>query len=141
MANMLYHAHSGLRFLVLLAGIAALLYLAYGWATRRAYDKPARILPASFVGLAWLQIILGVLLVASGIFYPSLIGHISMMVLGTVAAQVLTVMGKKTADARRGYLLSLVGVITALVLILLGIAAIGRGPFQVNPRPSMEKVA
>ena len=41
---MLFYAHSGLRYLVLLAGVLVLGYAGYGQATKREYDKTMRIL-------------------------------------------------------------------------------------------------
>lgn len=136
MTNILFHAHSGLRYLVLAVGIAALLYLAMGLATRRAYGSPARILTASFTGLLHLQVVIGLVLVVTGIYYPALIGHIFLMVLAAAAAQGLSVAAKRNADDRRKWGLSFAGVLLALALILAGISAIGRTPFGSSGRPT-----
>lgn len=139
MQNILFHAHSGLRFLVLLAGFVAVGYLAYGLAARHTHGKGARVVTAIYTGLLDLQVLLGILLVISGIFYPRLIGHLSMMILAVVVVHALTVMGRKSEDPRRRYGLSLLGVAGSLVLIFLGISAIGRSPFQATPRASVEQ--
>ncbi|HEX2093203.1 MAG TPA: hypothetical protein VHG28_12410 [Longimicrobiaceae bacterium] len=126
----MFAAHSGLRYLVLLAGVVALGYLAYGLATRRPHDRPARIVTAVFVGLLDLQLLLGILTLQVRPVYPALTGHIVMMVLAAVAAHGLSVAGKRSAEPRRRYALSLAGVAVALLLIVGGITAIGRGVFQ-----------
>lgn len=122
----LFYAHSGLRYLVLLAGVAAILYFAYGLLAGRPADRTARILHSSFAGLVDLQIVLGLLLIVMGIYYPALIGHLVMMLLAAVAIHVASVLAKRTADDRRSYAYRLGGSLLTLVLIVGGITAIGR---------------
>ena len=116
--NILYQAHSGLRYLVLLVGVVALVVLAYGVATRRPVGA-ARGLTAAFTGLLDLQILLGVGLVT--------------MLLAAAAAHVSSVMAKRAADERRALTIRLVGVVLTLGLIAAGITAIGRGLFASAP--------
>lgn len=137
MTNLLFYAHSGLRHLVLLVGVVALLYFVVGLATRRPYAKPARILSAAYTGLLHLQLLLGILLVVTGIYYPALIGHIFLMLIAVAAAQGLSIFAKRSADDRRKWGLSLAAVVVSLVLILAGISAIGRSPFGSSGRPSV----
>lgn len=125
----LFHAHSGLRYLVLLAAVLLVGYAGYGLATKRPFDKAGRILGAAFVGLLDLQVLLGLVLVATGVFYPALVGHIACM-LGAVAASHVT-LAKNRRAAKPGWVLPLAGVAGALVLIVLGILAIGRGPLAM----------
>ncbi|HEX5727355.1 MAG TPA: hypothetical protein VFX98_17920 [Longimicrobiaceae bacterium] len=136
MQTLLFQAHSGLRYLVLLAAAVALVVLAYGYARRRPLDRAARIATAAFTGLLDLQVVLGIGLVLTGVFYPSLIGHMMLMLLAAGAAHGFSMAGRKSADARRGYLLALVGVALALGLMVAGIGAIGRGVLQSTERPS-----
>jgi hypothetical protein len=123
--NFLFQAHSGLRYLVLLVGLAALVYFLSGLMTKRPVDKGVRILGSSFVGLLDLQVLLGIIMVAMGRFYPQLIGHIVMMVLAAAETHVLLVLNRKRPNP--GYLLPLIAVAVALALIAGGIMAIGRG--------------
>ena len=60
MIETIFHAHSGLRFLVLLAAVAALVVQALGVFGRRAYGRPSRISMAAFTGLLDLQMLLGI---------------------------------------------------------------------------------
>jgi hypothetical protein len=126
----LYHAHSGLRFLVLVAGILAALYLAFGLLTRRPFDRPARVLSAVFTGTLDLQVVFGILLLFFRPFYPALIGHVVMMLLAVAAAHGFSVAARKSTDARRQYGLALTAVVIALLLIVGGIMSIGRGVFE-----------
>ena len=130
--NIIYQAHSGLRYLVLLVGVVALVVLAYGVATRRPVGA-ARGLTAAFTGLLDLQILLGVGLVIGGVFYRALIGHLVTMLLAAAAAHVSSVMAKRAADERRALTIRLVGVVLTLGLIAAGITASGRGLFASAP--------
>ncbi|MFL5344845.1 MAG: hypothetical protein ACJ8AT_08625 [Hyalangium sp.] len=123
--NFLFQAHSGLRYLVLLAGLVALAYFASGLAMKRPVDKGVRVLGSIFTGLLDLQALLGLILVAMGRFYPQLIGHIVMMVLAVSVTHALLVINRKRPSP--GYVLPLIAVLVALALIAGGIMAIGRG--------------
>jgi heme A synthase len=127
--EMLFMAHSGLRYLVLLAGIAALVYFAYAGFANKGSQKAGRIMGSVFCGLLDLQIVLGILLVAMGLFYGALMGHLFMMIFAAVAAHAAMVFGRNQADESRGNKIRLMGVLLALVLIVGGIMAIGRDVF------------
>ena len=134
--TVLYHAHSGLRYLVLLAALAAVIALAYALATGRA-GRAARILPAAFIGLLDLQILLGIGLVMSGLLPDAAVGHLVMMVLAVVAAHGGSVLGKRASTERREQVVRLIGIVLALGLIVGGIMALGRsvlgsGPMRVD---------
>ena len=124
----LYQLHSGLRYLVLLGGVVALAYYAFGIATRRSPARVARAVGASFVGLLDLQILVGLALVLSGRWSPVVIGHLVMMLLAAITAHGLFVINRRSA--RPGFGLLLTAVAVALLLIVGGIFAIGRGPLQ-----------
>lgn len=125
----LLHAHSGLRFLILLLGAANLVVLGVGLARKQPFGKLHRILGASFVGSMHLQVLLGVGLVAMGRWYPALMGHLVLMSLATVAAQVAMAVNRKRPVP--GLQLPLLGVVGALLLIFGGVMSIGRGLFTM----------
>jgi heme A synthase len=124
--RMLFFAHSGLRFLVLLAGFAALGYFAYAVATKSGNERTARILGASFSGLLDLQVVIGLVMVALGLFYSALIGHLFMMIGAVAVSHGSMVLAKNTPDRSRAMGIRLLGVVVALLLIVGGIMAIGR---------------
>ena len=128
--NAVFAAHSGNRYLVLLAAAVALAVLLYGSLTHKPYGRGARISTAAFTGLLDLQFLLGVILVALGRFYGALIGHIMMMLLAVAVAHGTSVMARKRTDHRQAHTLALVGVVLALVLIWGGVSSIGRTLFQ-----------
>jgi hypothetical protein len=121
----LYHAHSGLRYLVLLAAVVAILALAYALASGRG-ARAARILPAVFTGLLDLQILLGIGLVMGGVFPDAAVGHLVMMVLAALVAHGASLLGKRASSVRREQVVRLAGIVIALALIIGGIMALGR---------------
>jgi hypothetical protein len=123
----LLHAHSGLRYLVLLAGAAALVYALVGLATGRRYDKGMRATGAAFAGLLHLQVLLGLILLLVGTYYPALIGHIVLMIGAAVAAQLPLSLMKRRPPEERSYLPHAIGTGVALLFIWAGVMAIGRG--------------
>jgi hypothetical protein len=126
----LYQAHSGLRFLVMLAGAVNLTMCLVGLGLKRPFDKAARIVGSAFMGLLHLQVVLGVVLALMVPFYPQLTGHIVSM-LG--AAAVVTVLQRRNRKAATpGYVLPLIATAAALALIVVGILAIGRSPFGMT---------
>jgi hypothetical protein len=129
--NILFQAHSGIRYLVLLVGLVALAYFVSGLAAKRPVGKPVRILGSAFVGLLDLQILLGIIMVAMGRYYPRLIGHIVMMLVAAAVTHVLLVVNRKRSNP--GYLLPLIAVALALALIAGGLMAIGRGLLTHTP--------
>lgn len=126
--NILFHAHSGLRYLVLLVGLVALAYFVSGLATKRPVTKGVRVLGAIFSGLLDLQMLLGLIMVLMGRYYPALIGHMVLMVLAIGVTHALLSINRKRPTP--GYLLPTIAVASALVLIVGGIMAIGRGVFS-----------
>jgi hypothetical protein len=126
MSNFFMHAHSGLRYLILLGGVLTALYAIYGVVTGRSYDVRMRILSSSFVGTIHLQLLLGLALLFSGRFQPAVTGHIFMMMFAAAAAQVPVSVMRRRPEEMKSYLPHAIGTIAALALIAAGIMAIGR---------------
>ena len=124
---MLLEAHSGLRYLVLLAGIAVILYATYGAATKRPYDKQMRILSAAFTGILDLTVLVGFANLFFGIgFYPQLGGHIVMMLVAAVLAHVVHGVMKRRPEEEKSFTPHAVGTLIVLGCVAAGIMAIGR---------------
>lgn len=126
MSEILFHAHSGLRYLVLLAGMLSFAYSLVAALRNRPWDRPGRIMLAAFTGLLDLQVLLGIILVLTRAFYPALWGHITMMVLAAVAAHFASRFNRKRPPERQSHMTAALGVAGALILVVGGIAAIGR---------------
>jgi hypothetical protein len=123
---MLFAMHSGLRYLVLLFGVAALGYAVLGAATGRPYDRLMTRLASSFAGLVHLQILVGFGLLFTRTFYPALIGHLFMMFFAAAAAQIPASVMRRRVMTERTWIPHVVGTLLALVLIAGGVMAIGR---------------
>jgi heme A synthase len=123
--NVLYHAHSGLRYLVLLAALVAVISLGYSLVTARGL-RIAFASATTFTGLLDLQILLGVGLVIGGLFPDAVAGHLALMVFAAVAAHATSIIGRRSSNDRRELAIRLVGVTLAAALIIGGILAIGR---------------
>lgn len=126
MSEILFHAHSGLRYLVLLAGVLSLGYSLVALATKRPWDRPGRILLSAFVGVMDLQLLVGLALVFVWNFYPALWGHITMMVLAVAVGHGTSIVNKRRPPERQSHAVAAIGVVGALLLIVGGITAIGR---------------
>lgn len=132
--NILYYAHSGLRYLVLLAALAALIALAYSVATGREM-RVARNLSTTFAGLLDVQVVIGIALVMGGIFPDAVTGHLILMVFAVVVTHGAFLIGQQLANERRELGMRLLGIVLALALIVVGIMAIGRSVLGSSPPP------
>ena len=68
---MFFYAHSGLRYLVLLAGVLTLGYALYGAVAGLTYDRTMLRLARAFMALTHLQLLLGVAL----LFTPTVLSR------------------------------------------------------------------
>ena len=128
----LLYAHSGIRYLVLLAGALTILYGVFGWATKRPYDDHIKRLGLAFAGLIDLQLLMGLLIILSGSFYPALIGHVMVMVFAAVAAHLPVAVMKRRPPEQRTFAPYAAWAIVALVLIWGGVLSIGRSMFGMG---------
>ena len=124
---MLLNAHSGFRYLVLLAGLLVIGYATYGVVAKLEYDRTMRILGVAFTGLIDLTVVLGLAnLFSGGGFYPRLSGHIVMMILAAVVAHAVSAVMKRRPPEERTFAPHIVGTLIVLGMIAGGIVAIGR---------------
>ena len=124
---MVFYMHSGIRYLVLLAALAALGYLLFGLVTRRDFDKLAGALTGAYVGLMDVQVLTGIVLYLLIPSYPALLGHVVMMLAAVSVAHGVSIMNKRRDT--KSYALALTGVALSLILIVGGIMSIGRPIF------------
>lgn len=127
---MLFAAHSGLRYLVLVAGLFVVLYALVGLLGKREYSTAMRRLAAVFTGLLHLQVLIGAATLFSRPFYTQLIGHLFLMLLAAGVAQITTGVMKRRPPEKRSYGPHLVGGLVALALVAAGVMAIGRGVLE-----------
>jgi hypothetical protein len=136
--NIVYYAHSGLRYLILLAGLAAVVLLARGLSGKLPYGKGARVATAMYTGSMHLQVLGGILLVVLGRWYPALMGHLTLNLLAVIVATVAGSWARREADAGKAYKLAFGGVVLSLLLLVGGIASIGRHPFESRAADQLE---
>ncbi len=122
--TIVFYAHSGIRYLVLLVAVAALAYLLFGLATRRDFDKLAGALTGAYLGLLDLQVLVGVALYLLFPSRPALIGHAVMMLAAVTVGHVANIMNKRREQ--KSYGVAFGGVAVSLLLVGGGIMAIGR---------------
>ncbi|MDE2804260.1 MAG: hypothetical protein OXN18_03835 [Gemmatimonadota bacterium] len=127
---MLFAAHSGLRYLVLVAGLFVVLYALVGFFGKREYSTAMARLATVFTGLMHLQVLTGVATLLSRPFYTQMIGHFFLMLLAAAVAQFTTSVTKRRPPEQRSYGPHLVGGLVALALVAAGTMAIGRGVLQ-----------
>ena len=78
--------------------------------------------------------LLGILMVAFGVYYPALLGHIFLMIGAAVVAHVAMAMAR-TSPPDRADKVRLLGVVVAILLIVGGVMSIGRSLFESGPPP------
>jgi hypothetical protein len=126
---MLFHAHSGFRYLVLGIAVVAVAHLGVSWARGRPFDRAGRILSAAFTGVLDLQVLLGLLLLTVWPWHGALAGHVTLMLGGAAAAHAFSIANRRRPVERRSHALALAGVAVPLALIVAGIKSIGRPLF------------
>jgi hypothetical protein len=136
MLNAIFHAHSGLRYLILIIGVITLVVQALGVYGRQLYARPSRIAMAVFTGMLDLQLLLGIVMVGLGCFYPALMGHLMMMVIAIALVHACSVFARKQLDGRRAHTVALVGAALGLALVCGGIMAIRPHPFATSHLPT-----
>jgi hypothetical protein len=128
LAHFLFMAHSGVRYLVLLAGAFTLLLALVGLSTgaTSGAGRAARRLFRLFAGVLDLQVVLGLAAVLTRPFQGIFIGHLITMVLAAVAAHVVAARLRKLPPEKSSTPLVLTGTLVTLVLLVAGIMALGR---------------
>ena len=126
----LLHAHSGLRYLVLLAAAAHLVVCLLGLAKKQPPGKLNRVLSVVLLSLVHTQVLVGLALVGLGRFFPQLWGHLVPMLMAAAAVTVFPAVNKRRAEPR--WSIALVGTLTALALVVTGILALGRSPLAMT---------
>jgi hypothetical protein len=121
----LVYAHSGIRYLAVLAGIAVILFALAGVLGKKPYDPRMRVLSGLFAMFLHLNVLLGLALLFTRPFAPYLIGHISLMVFAAITAQVVPSVMRRRPLEQRTWLPHLVGAVIALGLVVAGLMAIG----------------
>lgn len=123
---MLFYAHSGVRYLILLFGGLTLAYALFGVVTRRPFDRRMGLLSMLFAGSLHLQILLGVALLLTGTWGSQVAGHVLTTVFAAVVAQLVPSVMRRRPPEERTYAPFVVSTVVALGLVVTGVMALGR---------------
>ena len=126
--NIIFMAHSGVRWLILLVAVIAVVKFASGWRRGGAFTSLDRGLSTGFSGLMDLQALLGLIVLfglSSGGFPAYRLEHGVTMILAVIVGH-LPARWKKAAPALR-FRNSLLCIVGALLLVLAGIARLPGG--------------
>jgi len=131
MPEFLLTLHSIVRWLVLLAALAAAIRFAVGWRRGSPFDRMDNGLAAAFSGMMDLQVTLGLVYMfwtgfAGAGFAPYRIQHAVTMIFAAVAAHLPSRWKKETDTVR--YRNSLFAVVGAVVIIIAGLALLSQRP-------------
>ena len=128
--TILLYAHSGIRWLIVVAALLALVIFGYGWLGKKTFPKLGRILPAAYSGLLDTQVLLGLIFMVwtgvQGAGFPRFrLEHMTMMILAAVVAHLPSRWAKaKKVNLYRNIFLAILG---SLVLIYLGVLVLPGG--------------
>ncbi|MBZ0296206.1 MAG: hypothetical protein K8L99_26845 [Anaerolineae bacterium] len=127
LSNFILQAHSGWRWIVILATVVALAWMLVGLLQQRTYDQMARRIMLIFTISIDIQFLLGIILLLLRISQTGLqsvyIEHTVIMLIALVVAH-LTSRWKSAADNLR-YRNNLIAIIVVLVLVYVGVARVG----------------
>jgi hypothetical protein len=124
-AETLQSLHFFVRYLVLVAGLGALVLSAAGLGAGRV-SAPAAGAFRAFVLALDVQVLLGLVYLTAFPFYPALSGHIVMMLAALAVAHVTAVRLRRLPADQRSPRTMLLATVGCLVLIAGGILSIGR---------------
>lgn len=128
MTDFIFNAHSGLRWLVVLATIIAFVWLIRGIFQNKPYDKLTHRIIAAWSGLIGLQWILGIILfVLMGAYDVRYRWeHFFLMTIALVAAHAYVPLKRVADDSKRqqGVLISVIGV---SILVYAGVIVLPQG--------------
>lgn len=125
MSEALFQFHAGWRYVVLVAGVVALLLPLFAIRSPTVGSGALRAVRIFTIALD-VQLLAGVVLVFLRPFFPALMGHILMMVAAVAVAHLLSVTLRRRPPERRTPAFIATGVGICLLSIIAGILSIGR---------------
>jgi len=128
--NILLMAHSGVRWLILLVAVVAIVKFLLGWLRGGPFKGMDRGLMSGFSGLMDLQVTLGIILMLwsgfAGVGFPRYrLEHALTMIIAAVVAHMSA--RWKNADDRTRFRNNLFLIVGSLILVLIGISILPGG--------------
>lgn len=118
---MLLLLHTGLKFLIALAGLAVIGYALFGVVKKRPHDATMKHLAITFRSLLDVNFFLGLVVVMTGFGFASHLGvHVILMLLATVVAHIVPAVMRRRPQEERSLLPYAVATAVSLVLVVLG---------------------
>lgn len=131
-------AHSGVRWLLMVAAVVALLMMIVGLAANRAYGRGSSLPLTIFVRLTELQWVLGVIaLIAyaaqtSGALQHYHWAHLVLMTIAVVTAHLY--MGFRRRDDRARHLGGLLAIVVTVIVVLIGVSVLPGNRWDFSTR-------
>lgn len=127
---MLLHLHSGLRYLVLLAGLALVVYALRGVALKQPHDRTMKRLAITFRSLMDVTLFSGIVMVTVGYNFNADAGmHVVLMVLATVVSHVVPAVMRRRKQEQRTLMPYAVATAVVVALVIVGTLSLGRPAF------------
>jgi hypothetical protein len=126
MYNFAFNAHSGWRYLVLLMAVLTTVYALAGFVQKKPVTAAGLTLLRIFTVVIDIQMLLGIVTLLTGRFYPQLMGHLVVMIAAIAVAHLGSARLKKAAPEARTNGQLLAASLIPLLLIIAGILAIQR---------------
>jgi len=128
--SFLLNTHSGIRWLIVIIGVLAIVKFTFGWLRGGKFTGMDRGLSSGFSGLMGLQVLSGVIFLfwtgLTGAGFPALrIEHTVTMLISAVVAH-LPMRWREAADRLR-FRNILLAIVASLVLVYLGVARLPGG--------------
>jgi len=138
---MLLHLHSGLRYLVLLAGLAAIVYALRGVALKQPHDTTMKRLAITFRSFMDVTLFSGIVMVTVGYNFNANAGmHVVLMLLATVVSHVVPAVMRKRKQQERTLTPYAVATVVVLALVIVGTLSLGRPAFGWSSAPTEQPV-
>jgi len=138
---MLFHLHSGLRYLVLLAGLAVIVYALWRVAKRRPHDATMKKLAITFRSLMDVSLFSGIVMVTVGYNFDANAGlHVVLMMLATVVSHIVPAVMRKRKQEQRTLMPYAVATAVVLGMVIVGTLSLGRPAFGWGEPPSAQTV-
>ena len=138
---MLLHLHSGLRYLVLLAGLAVIVYALRGVALKQPHDKTMKRLAITFRSFMDVTLFSGIVMVTVGYNFNANAGlHVVLMLLATVVSHVVPAVMRQRKQQERTLAPYAVATAVVLALVIVGTLSLGRPAFGWSSAPTEQPV-
>jgi hypothetical protein len=130
MMSFLLNTHSGIRWLIVIIGVLAILRFLFGWLRGVKFTGMDRGLSSGFSGLMDLQVLIGVIFLfwtgTTGAGFPAVrIEHTVTMLISAIVAH-LPLRWRDAADTLR-FRNTLLAIVASLVIVYLGVARLPGG--------------